>query len=596
LSAGAIAAFEGALKLLPGHPGLLINLGVQFDTAGHPDRAERCYREVLQRRPNELAALTNLAQLLFGQERLAEALPVYDRIVAVAPQAPAEIWNNRGVCQRRVRDSGAEASFRHALSLKPDSPQVLANLGFLLCEQRCFDDARPLLERARSLDPSRLQVAAQLLDLDLQFADWSDFEGKRSAVIAGVERLGSERGQTVPPFAFLSICDDPALQLKAAMSFAWPPIHAQPSPVTVRLPLRVGFAATAFHDHPVPRVIVDLLERLDRNRFETFAYALGPDTPDALRQRISRAVRSLADLGSMGTEQATARIRGDGIQILFDLTGHTEQARAEVFAARPAPIQINFVGYAGTLGAAYYDYIVTDATTTPESERIHFTEKLALIEGCYLPSDSRRAPLGPLPSRADYGLAADAFVFCAQSAPYKILPEMFDIWMRLLRQTDSSLLWLREVAPAAQRNLRGEASRRGIAAERLLFAPREQTERYLARFALADLYLDTYPFGAHTTVNDALFSGLPVLTLAGRSMAARASASQLSAVRLDELIATSHAQYEEIALRLVRDRSYLEGLTARLKGERHSSLLFDMPAYTRRFEDMLERMAQALRR
>jgi len=267
LSAGAIAAFERALKLLPGHPGLLINLGVQLDTAGHPDRAESCYREVLQRRPNELAALANLAQLLFGQERLAEALPVYDRIVAVAPQAPAEIWNNRGVCQRRVRDSGAEASFRHALSLNPDSPQVLANLGFLLCEQRRFDDARPLLERARSLDPSRLQVAAQLLDLDLQFAAWSDFESKRSAVIAGVERLGSQRGQTVPPFAFLSICDDPELQLKVAMSFAWPPIQMHASPVTARLPLRVGFAATAFHDHPVPRLIVDLLERLDRGRF-----------------------------------------------------------------------------------------------------------------------------------------------------------------------------------------------------------------------------------------------------------------------------------------------------------------------------------------
>ena len=173
---------------------------------------------------------------------------------------------------------------------------------------------------------------------------------------------------------------------------------------------------------------------------------------------------------------------------------------------------------------------------------------------------------------------------------------MFDIWMRLLRQTDSSLLWLRAMTPAAERNLQREASRRGIAGERLLFAPLETSQRYLARFALADLYLDTYPFGAHTTVNDALFAGLPVLTLAGRSMAARASASQLSAVRLDELIATSPAQYEAIALRLARDRSYLERLTTQLKREGHSSPLFDMQAYTRRFEDMLECMAQALRR
>jgi predicted O-linked N-acetylglucosamine transferase (SPINDLY family) len=592
----AIAAFERALELAPGHPGLLINLGVQFDRAGRQDRAERCYREVLSRRPREIAALANLAQLLFTQERLGEALPVYDAIVATAPDAPAEIWNNRGVCQRRARDVGAEASFRRALALAPASPQVLANLGFLLCEQRRYDDARPLLERAHSLDSSRLQVTAQLLDLDLQFADWTDFERKRSSVVAGVAGLGEARGQTVSPFAFLSICDDPGLQLAAAKSFAWPPARASAvSAAAANAPLRIGFAATAFHNHPVPRLVVELLERIDRGRFEVFAYALGADTADQLRMRVAGAVKSLGDLASLTADEAVARIRGDRIGILFDLTGHTERARAEIFAAHPAVLQINFVGYAGTMGASYYDYVVTDETATPASEQANFSERFAYLGACYLPSDTRRVLCEPPPSRADYGLPAGAFVFAAQCAPYKILPEMFDVWMRLLREVEGSVLWLRSARALAEQNLRREAQRRGVEEARLKFAPLEPVERYLARFRLADLYLDTYPFGSHTTVNDALFAGLPVLTLAGRSMAARASSSQLRAVGLPELIVASHDEYAATALKLVRDREWLDALAGRLRKDGHSSPLFDMHSYTRRFEELLLRIARDMR-
>ena len=219
--AAAIAIFERMLQLFPGHPRLMINLGAQFDRVGDASRAERYYREVLDRAPGEIAALANLAHLLFMQERYADALEFYDRLVAAAPDAPADVWNNRGVCQKHNRDRGAEASFRKALALAPDSPQVLANLGFLLTEQRRYDDARPLLEKARTLDPSRLQVAAQCVELELQFADWGNFERDRADLIAAVARPGGP-GQAVPPFAFLSICDDPALQLAAAKSFAWP--------------------------------------------------------------------------------------------------------------------------------------------------------------------------------------------------------------------------------------------------------------------------------------------------------------------------------------------------------------------------------------
>ncbi len=592
-SAAAVAVFERALQMFPGHPGLMINLGAELDRLGAHARAERCYRDVLDRRSGEIAALANLAHLLFMQGRYAEALEFYDRLVASALDAPADVWNNRGVCQKHARDRGAQTSFRRALALAPDSPQILANLGFLLAEQRNYAEARPMLERARSLDPSRLQVAAQCVELQLQFADWRDFERNRSAIVDAVARSGGS-GQAVPPFAFLSICDDPALQLAAAKSFAWPAAagdgHEFAMGPRAAGRIRLGFAASAFHDHPVPRLIVELLERLDRSRFETFAYELDSSTHDAMHARIVGAVDHYVELGALSTFAAAARIRADHAAILFDLAGHTEYARPDVFAARPAPVQVNYLGHAGTLGAAYYDYVITDATTTPPAEQAHFIEKLVDIGDCYFPSDSQRAIATTMLTRADYDLPGGKFVFVSQAAPYKILPEIFDLWMGLLGRIDQSVLWLRPMREEAVANLRAEAQRRGVLPQRLVFAPQEPVPRYLARYRLADLYVDTYPFGSHTTVNDALFVGLPVVTLAGRSMASRASGSQLRAVGLADLVAHSQDEYAAIAVGLASDRNRLAAVATRLRETGHASPLFDAQAYSRRFEAAVMRM------
>jgi predicted O-linked N-acetylglucosamine transferase (SPINDLY family) len=589
----ARALFERALVLFPGHSRLLVNLGIVFERSGDMERAERVFREVLTREPSDIPALGNLAHLLFVQERFADALPIYERIVATAPEAPAEIWNNLGVCQKHGRDQRTEGSFRRALELAPDSPQVLANLGFLLTGQRRYEQARPLLERAHALDPGRLQVAAQCVDLRLHFADWTNFERERAGIIDALA-LEHGAGQTVVPFAFLAICDDPALQLAAARSFAWPELARPSRPLpdggtAAGRRIRLGFAAAAFHDHPASRLIAELVDRLDHDRFETVAYELDGSMPDATRERIKRSMGSYAELGSMTSAVAVDRIRRDGIDMLFDLMGHTAGARPDVFAAHAAPIQINYLGYAGTLGASYYDYAISDAVATPVSEQIHFTEKLVLLDGCYLPSDSQRAIADPV-TRADYALPASAFVFVSQAAPYKLLPEMFDVWMQLLREIDDAVLWLRPMHEQARSNLGSEARARGVAPTRLVFAPQEPVPRYLSRFRLADLYLDTYPFGSHTTVNDALFAGLPVVTLCGRSMAARASASQLRGVGLPELIADSHEAYAVKALGLARERGRLDEMTTRLRERVHASSLFDMSAYVRRFEETLQRI------
>jgi predicted O-linked N-acetylglucosamine transferase (SPINDLY family) len=287
------------------------------------------------------------------------------------------------------------------------------------------------------------------------------------------------------------------------------------------------------------------------------------------------------------TAAIVAQIHDDGVGILFDIAGHTEYSRPDLFAARPAPIQVNYLGQAGTLGAPYFDCIPTDAFTTPLAEQVHFAERLTYVGECYFPSDPHRPIAEPAPARGDYGLPDPAFVFFSQAAAFKVLPPMFEAWMRLLAQTPESVLWLRPMRPLAKANLKMEARKRGIGEARIVFAPSEALPRYLARFRLADLYLETYPFGSHTTVNDSLYAGLPVVTLAGHSMAARASASQVRAAGLGELVATSAEEYEAIALSVARDRGRLREITTRLRTLGRESALFDMEAYAARFERAL---------
>ncbi|HEX7270711.1 MAG TPA: tetratricopeptide repeat protein, partial [Casimicrobiaceae bacterium] len=573
------------------------NLGITHAQAGAADRAEACYREALLRQPAHPGALGNLAHLQFGREDFASALETYDRLVAMIPQAGPEIWNNRGICQQRLGDrAAAEQSFRRALALEPESAEINANLGLLLCEGRRYDAAAPLLRRAHALEPRRALVAAQALDVDLQFAEWRDFERRRDAVLAAVATFDSQPKQSVPPYLLLALCDDPALQLAAAKRWAWPePPSARDDERKPRAGsqdgrARIGFVSTAFHEHPVPRLLIGLLEHLDRARFDVHAYSLGRGEADALRARIERAVTAVVDLGHSPAAAMAERIRDDGIGMLFDLTGHTGQGRPDLFASRAAPVQVNYLGYAGTLGASYYDFVITDRFTTPEAARADFVERLCYVGECYLPSDPARQKAVPAPERAEYGLGEDAFVFMTQAATYKIQPPLFDVWMRLLRSLPEAVLWLRPADPAVQKNLRAEADRRGVDPRRLVFAPSEPLPRYLARFALADLYLDTYPFGSHTTVNDALAAMLPVLTIAGRSMAARASAAQVRAASLPELVAGSSTEYESLARALSRDRWRLDSLASRLRRDGSASTLFDMQRYARSFEAALDRI------
>ena len=335
---------------------------------------------------------------------------------------------------------------------------------------------------------------------------------------------------------------------------------------------------------------LEFCEKIDRSRLEMFAYSLRHDDDNPFLRRARAAFEHFADVSQESVARIAQRIRDDRIAILIDRNGYTLNAKEGIFPLRPAPLQVNCIGYPGTLGAPWYDYIFTDRFSLPEPLQRFYTERPLYMPHAVYPSDTTRLPAGPPPSRAACGLPDAGFVFCCFNNAYKILPEVFAVWMRLLAAVPGSVLWLLDTSAEAKANLRREAAAAGVNPGRLIFAPRLGVGAHVARNAAADLFLDTYPYGAHTTANDALLAGLPVLTCAGDTLVSRIAGSQLNAIGLPELITTSLADYETLALKLAREPGLLQGYRRRLAANRATAPLFDMVRYARDFEAAMERI------
>jgi predicted O-linked N-acetylglucosamine transferase (SPINDLY family) len=582
----AIAHFERALRQLPAHVGLLNNLGLTLEDAGRLRDAEARFRAALEVAADAFEPLANLAQNLYKQKRYAAALEFFDRLAARGDVRSAGLFANRGVCHIHAGDQRiAEESLRAALAIEPHSTRLLCDLGALHARQQRFVEAAGAFEAALAVEPDLVPAASWLLFCRLNLADWRDFDALRARVIAAAGQLEAHPVLSSSPFNLQAVCDDPALQRIAAESWMRnrPVARRVSVPRAAGGPLRLGFVSMDFGEHPVGRLLVDLLARLDPGRFHVTAYALGPRTDDRIRARLRAAVAQWRESVVFHAEALADAIRADHIDVLFDLAGFTGWPLLDIFLRRPAPVQVNFLGYTGTMGSPAYDWIVTDRHCIGAGDAKHYTERALYVEPCYMPSDSRRVlDAGPL-SRAQYSLPAGALVLCAFSGTYKILPEMFGAWMRVLARHPEAVLWLRDSGSPVNERLRAAARERGVDPVRLAFAPTEPWPRYLARFRLADLFVDTAPFGAHTTVNDALFAGLPVLTLEGRSFAGRASASQVRTAGLAQLVARDLDDYERKAGELVGDRTMLRAAADTLRTA--AAPLFDMTRYAQVFGD-----------
>jgi len=425
----------------------------------------------------------------------------------------------------------------------------------------------------------------------MKVCDWDDAAGAFTRLNRSIER----REKASPPFPVLAITGSPALQRTAAEIWVehnhparrtLPPIPRRPR----RDRIRIGYFSADLHEHAVSHLIAGLIERHDRSRFEVAAFSFGRDRNDGMSRRLSAAFDEVIDVRARSDSDVAMLARAMEIDVAVDLMGFTQDARTNIFAHRAAPIQVNFLGYPGTMGAEYIDYLIADTTLIPETQRQHYAEAIAYLPHSYQPNDAARRIADRAFSREELGLAQADFVFCCFNNGYKITPGTFDRWMRILGRVAGSVLWLLEDNALATRNLRKEAVRRGVSADRLVFAQLVPLPEHLARHRAADLFLDTLPYNAHTTASDALWTGLPVLTCPGETFAGRVAASLLNAVQLPELIARTTEEYESLAIDLATRRDRLNEVRQKLVRNLRTTPLFDIQLFARHIEDAYAQM------
>lgn len=555
------------------------------------DEAEVRYRLALALAPNEASVANKLGNALYRQGKLEQSIQQYRQVLALKPDFAGVHYNLGNALLRRGKWNEAATHYIRAVALKPDFADAHYGLAGIFSRQGHLENAIAGLRQALKLNPALVEAEMQLAMLRMQACDWSRAQDD----VERARLLMHEYPGITPPANMLALPASSADQLRCAREWAdnlmrgAPPAfhHSRPAGVGK---IRLGYLCADYYDHPLARLIVEMIERHDRSTFMVTAYSIGRDDESGLRKRLEAAFDRFVDLRALDDAPAASRIHEDGTDIAIDLTGYAQSARTRILAARPAPVQVNGIGYTGTMGASFLDYIIGDSFVTPMDQQSFFSERLVHLPHCYLPSDSKREPARRSLERADCGLPMDGFVFCCFNTRYKLGPHLFDIWMRLLHAIPGSVLWLLENTPSVQDNLRAEAHRRGIGSERLVFTPAIPLADFLARLRLADLFLDTLPYNAHTTANDALWAGLPVLTCAGATFAGRVAGSQLRALGLPELVTSSLDEYEMMAIRLARTPALLDELRRRLAQNRSSSPLFDMAQYTRGLEAAYSRM------
>jgi protein O-GlcNAc transferase len=590
----ALASYEKCLAIAPNAADTLNNRGTLLASLGRREEALASYDASLAIAPDSVDTLTNRANMLASLRRNEEALASLDRAVRLAPDRP-ELLDRRGNFLAALgRDEDAFASFDACVSVAPGFAAAWLSVIKLLVARQRFEEAQRVVGKLLAVAPDSDFAQGYLAFAKLSLCDWN---GLAEIISALRDQVTREKSVTLPFHTLLTLTS-PRDQLKCAKARA--ALEFPPAAVAKIAPgrydhdrIRLAYISADFRDHPVSQLLAGLIERHDRTRFETIAIAFGPDDGSAMRTRLKGAFERFIDVDAAGDFETAKLLRALEVDIAIDLMGFTQGCRPGILAPHPAPLQVGFLGYAGTTGAAFIDYIIADRVIVPEESCAFYSEKVVHLPDCYLPNGPRKVA-EKTPTRDEVGLPEHGFVFCCFNQHVKLTPDVFDVWMRLLSRIEGSVLWLPAANAAASANLRSEAGRRGVNPARLVFAPRvPANEDHLARQSLADLFLDTSPYNAHSSAGDALWAGLPVLTCMGATLAARVAASQLHAIGLPELVTTSLDEYEALAFRLASEPERLGALKAKLVVHRRTHALFDTARFCRGIEaayvTMLER-------
>lgn len=577
----ALASLDRAIALKPDDAGAHNDRGNVLNDLERFDDALASY----DRAPGIAGACYNRGNVLIKLDRLEEAIASFDKAIALRPDY-AEAYYNRGTALFKLRhDEAALASIDKAIQHKGDDAAAHATRGRVLSVLARYDEALAAYNKAVALKSDQANIEGDRLHAKSHICDWTSFDAECDQFIESIRN----RNAVASPFLLFGVPSSAADQLLCAKRWTarnHPPSGSQRwrGERYHHDRIRIGYFSSDLCNHATSNLMAGMFECHDRSTFETVAISWSPDNDPEMRRRLEASFDRFIDVSDVSDDEIADLIRRFEIDILVDLKGFTGGSRTRVLGRRPAPIQVNYLGYPGTLGAPFIDYIIADRIVIPDHQREFYSEKVVALPDSYQANDDRRVIADRVFTRGEVGLAPTGFVFCCFNNNYKITPDMFDRWMRILGRVEGSMLWLLEGNAHAAANLRKEAVARGVAAERLVFAPRVSMPDHLARHRLAGLFLDNIPCNAHTTASDALWAGLPVLTILGDTFASRVAASLLHAIGLPELIADSPEAYERMAIDLATDPSRLAALRTRLAANRLTAPLFDTKRFTRHIE------------
>ena len=587
----AMERYEAAVRADPRCARAHLNRGNILLASARTDEARNAYQRALACDPHYAGAYFNLANLHSLAGEYEEAVRHYEAAIRIKPDF-ADAFVALG---NALADLGSTAeamtSYQRALAIKPNYAEVHFNLGLVAQKLNRHHDALQSYERALRIAPDCDWVYGNWLLAKMQLCDWSNLDSQITTLIAGVKH----NKKITASFPVLALTDSLSVQRQAVLIWVnekHPPIHSL-GPIKKRRrseKIRIGYYSADYHDHATACLAAGLFERHDRKKFEVVAFSYGPDKRDDMRKRLVAAFDRFVDVRTKSDSEVARLSRELEIDIALDLKGFTQDARAGILSFRAAPIQVNYLGYPGTMGAPWIDYIVADRVLIPPESRQHYAERVVYLPNSYQVNDRKRKIADRVFSRAELGLPPNGFVFCCFNNSYKITPDTFAVWMRLLKRIEGSVLWLLEDSELAANNLRREAQAREVDAARLIFAPRMPLPEHLARQRAADLFLDTLPCNAHTTASDALWAGVPVLTCIGESFAARVAASLLNAVGLPELITATQDHYEAVAIELSGDPARLAEIREALHRNRLTMPLFDTELFAKQLEDAYTQM------
>jgi protein O-GlcNAc transferase len=598
----ALPCFQRAVESRSNYSQAMTNLGAAYQQLGQENEALAWFQRSLQVDPRATNAWFNIGNLFLAKGKFETALYYFKETVKNDPNHVEALSRLAAAASQLQQFDEAVLALERVIQLCPDLIDAYFRLGGCYRDQQHHDLALKVYERALQISPEAPHVLATLIHQKQTICHWDGLYELSERLLAHIEEeVTRDTDDQIAPFIVICLSkpSTASQQYQAARKYVrsrdlpTAPLHRRPPSVAVGIPhrkLRIGYLSGDFQQHPVGYLVGELFEEHDRDRFRIYGYSYGIEDHSPLRKRLGSSFDVFRDVQSRSFRETAEQIVEDEIDILVDLQGFTARSRTEILLLRPAPIQVNYLGFPGTMGTRAIDYILVDDYIVPPEQQACYTEKLMYLPGCFLVNDSRREIDPRIPRRDSLGLPEDGFVFCAFNSNHKMTREMFEVWMRLLQATPRSVLWLRDSNRFAVENLQHEAKRYGIEENRLVLAPGLPMPKHLARHRAADLFLDTFPYNQHSTAADALRMGLPMVTLSGQTFASRVAGSILRTLELPELITDSHAAYEQVALRLAHDPVGLAAIRSRLRDALQRSDFLDGAAFARKLETAYQTM------